>query len=713
MRLLSLFTRRRPQRFITTPCRLTLTVMALLACLSGCGNDGEPAELPSAAEPRFCRLPSAQVETRIDGLLAEMTLDEKLGQMVGSGGPIDGTWQTPDNPRLGIPGFRMMDGPRGVGVIAGKATAFPVGLARGASWDPDLEERIGEAIATELRAKGGNVILAPVTAILRHPLWGRGQETYGEDSLAIGRMGVGFIRGAQRHAIASVKHFAVNSIENTRLRVNVEIDERTLREIYLPHFKMAVDAQVGTVMAAYNQVNGAHCTENKHLLTDILKNEWGFQGLVESDWLAMRSAAASALAGLDLEMPTPLFYGPLLKTAIDSGAVPVATIDAAVRRILRTKLCFELDTKPAVVDPTQVESTPHTQLALESARQSIVLLKNEAGILPFDHTRLRSLVVVGAQAATANLGDNGSSAVQPSYAVAALDGIRSRAGQVAVLAIPSDTVSPQDETTIAAADAVVVVVGLTKDEEGEGLDRTQLELSSRYEDLISTVTQLNPNTVVVLHGGNAILVEHWINSVRALVMAWYPGQEGGNAIADVLFGVVNPSGKLPVVFARSAEQLPPFDNHTLRVTYGYYHGYRLLDRNEVEPRFPFGFGLSYTRYRYANLRLSPAALSRTGSVQVQADVTNTGQRAGDEVVQLYVGTSGSSVDRPVKDLRGFRKVHLQAGQTKTVTLDLAASDLAFYDVAAKGWEVEPIRYTVYVGSSERDLPLSGSFVINE
>ena len=670
---------------------------------------------PPAATQAFCQISLPEVEARIDALLPQLTLAEKVDQMQGvDDKPVNGLYDTADNARLGIPGFRMADGPRGMAFYTGHATAFPVGIARGATWDPALEERVGEAIGEEARAKGASVLLAPVTAVVRHPRWGRSQETYGEDPLHIGPMGVGFIRGAQRQVIASVKHFAVNSIENTRKDVNVVVDERTLREIYLPHFRMAVQqGHVGSVMAAYNQVNGQHCTENVHLLRDILRDDWGFQGFVESDWDAKQSTVPAALAGLDIEMPSPKVYGSQLIAAVEDGSVPMATIDAAVRRILRTKFCFELDTNPPQVDKTLVETAAHTELALEVARQAIVLLKNDGALLPLDRSRIRSLAVIGTLATVANLGDYGSSKVTSSHPVSPLAGILDRAEQVTVTSVGHDRLSAGDRDAVAAADAAVVVVGLTGLEEGEGLDRTTLDLAADQEQLIADVSGLNPHTVVVLEGGGAITMESWIASVPALLMAWYPGVQGGNAIADVLFGAVNPGAKLPLTFARSADDLPPFhDGPTdLEVTYGYYHGYRYLDRNGTAPRFPFGFGLSYTSYRYANLKLADPILPTGGTLRVTVDVSNTGARAGEEIVQLYVGYQGSRVDRPVKDLKAFAKVHLEAGETKTVPLQVPVKDLAFYDVAARAWEVEPISYTVSVGPSSSELPLSASFSV--
>ena len=411
------------------------------------------------------------MEALVSDLLAEMTLAEKLDQMHGIGLlPVDELWRTAENERLGIPGFGMVDGPRGVGVMAGTATVFPVGMARGATWDRELEESVGEAMGREVRAKGGSVLLAPTINILSHPRCGRAQETYGEDPLHLGQMGVAFIRGAQRHVVASAKHFALNNIENTRYWVNVSVDERTLREIYLPHFRMAVkEGHVGSVMSAYNRVNGYYCSGNFPLLGQILKGDWGFKGFVESDWVfGVWSSVESALAGLDIEMPAPIFYGNRLFAAVGAGAVPEETIDEAVRRILRVKYCFDLDTNPPERDPEEVATEEHAALALEVARKAIVLLKND-GALPLDREDIASLAVVGKLADTPNHGDKGSSNVDPPYVVTPLEGIQNRAGGVRVDYVVGNPLSEDDRAVLMAADVAVVVVGLTAEWEGEGI----------------------------------------------------------------------------------------------------------------------------------------------------------------------------------------------------------------------------------------------------
>lgn len=684
--------------------RFLAPLLLLAPCFAACGPQQTPNK-PGAPQDR------------VDALLDAMTLEEKIAQMHGqSFVPLNGLWPTQEDETHNIPGFKMVDGPRGV--RAGKATTFPVGMARGATWDPELEKRVGQAIGLETAAKGGNVILAPTINVLRHPRWGRAQETYGEDTFHIGEMGVGFIQGAQEHVIASAKHFAVNSIENTRFTVDVKVDERTLREVYTPQFEKAVKvAHVGSVMSAYNRVNGHYCAENEHLLRDILKGDWAFDGFVESDWIfGTRSTVPSALAGLDIEMPIGAYYGPALVTAVQNGEVPESLIDDSVERILRKKFEFHLD-EPAVVDPSVVESVEHTKLAREVATKSIVLLRNEASALPLDAGTTKKIAIIGALANTANLGDTGSSNTEPSYAINPLDGIKARAGAATITHVPGPTISPAEETAIVEADVAIVIVGLTAADEGEAIenvsagDRKTLALHDEDIVLIESVKAKSSKTVVVLEGGSAIAVEPWIQGTGAVLMAWYPGQEGGNALADILFGDVNPSGKLPLTFPVGESQLPPFVNDADVVSYGYFHGYRHIDNENLTPSFPFGYGLSYTTFAYSELRLGAPSVDKTGEVLAQVDVTNTGARAGEEIVELYIATPMSAVLRAPKELRAFARVALDPGQKKTVDLMIRAADLAYWDEATSAFVVEPTTYEVQVGSSSRDLPLSATFSI--
>lgn len=696
-------------------CRLVL--VAVMPWLGACASGDRRGSLPGDAGADG----APSIDERVEELLRRMTLDEKLAQLGGTG--IDGMWRAPGVPRLGIPGFAMSDGPRGLWAtqVASanpqKATAFPVGMARGATWDEDLERRVGDAIGEEARAWGANVLLAPVVNVLRHPAWGRAQETYGEDPTHLGKMASAFVRGAERHVISDAKHFAANDIEDTRFSVSVNTDERTLREVFLEPFRMTVEAGVSSVMSAYNRVNGTYCSENTHLLGDVLKDEWGFRGFVVSDWvLAVRSTAPSLNAGLDLEMPTANFFTPAnLGAALDAGETTLAAVDDAVRRLVRAKLELEVRLDPAVPSLDVVGGPAHAALAREVAQKSIVLLKNEGNVLPLVASQLASIAVVGTYAGLARLGDNGSSSVTPAHASTPLDGIRSHAGAAIVQHIDADVLTAQDVTAVSAASVAIVVVGLGPNDEGENLpnlsggDRDTLSLSPAHEALIQQVSAANPRTVVVMEAGSALTTEAWRGGVPAIVMAWYPGQEGGDAIADVLFGDVNPSGRLPLTFPVDASQLPAFDHTSAEVTYGYLHGYRHVERQGLTPAFPFGFGLGYTTFALANLVLSSTSLAPTETLRAVVDVTNSGARAGDHVVQLYVGVAGSAVERPVHDLKAFARVHLEAGETKSVSLDVPARSLAIYDVGQGAFRVESLRYTAFVGSSVADLPVQQDF----
>ncbi|HSN83034.1 MAG TPA: glycoside hydrolase family 3 C-terminal domain-containing protein [Polyangiales bacterium] len=672
-----------------------VTIGLLVACSSG-GDD---------------------IEKRVDDLLAQMTLEEKVAQMAGDSGFLlpegEVLWNVPGVERLGIPPFKMADGPRGVGTVEG-ATTFPVGMARGATWDPDVERRVGEAMGRELKAVGGNLLLAPTINILRHPSWGRSQETYGEDVHHLSRMGVAFVEGLQQYVLANPKHYAANSIEDTRFEVNVTVDERTLREIYLPHFRAAVlEGGAASVMSAYNSVNGQFCGENEQLLREILKGDWGFDGFVLSDWIfGTRSTLGSALNGLDLEMPAAKVYGEELMTAVQSGDVPEAVIDDAVRRMVRKKLQHGLD-QPSDVDESVLASEEHLALAREVAVEGSVLLANESETLPLDESALTRLVVVGVLADTPNTGDSGSSDTKPSFVITPLRGIEEAVGDgVVVDHVGTDVLDSADIALIEAADAAIVVTGLTAEDEGEGLigagDRVDLGLSAERVALIRDVAAANDRTIVVLQGGGAITMGDWLPDIEALLMVWYPGQMGGHAVADLLFGEANPSGKLPITFPKALDQLPEFDNVSLEVTYDYFHGYRYLDRNDATPEFPFGFGLSYTTFAIDDLRPAQTE-ARAGDVaRFSVDVTNNGGTRGAEVVQLYVSYPGSAVERSERELKAFAKVVLEPGETRTVELALPIDSLAYYDVDQSAWVLEALDYGVHVGTSSRDLPLSAT-----
>jgi len=673
----------------------------------------------------------AELESRIIELLSRMTLAEKIDQMSGDETLIElvdmlfhynhRPFSAGGNKRLGIPAIKFTDGPRGL--CLNHSTCFPVAMARGATWDTELHERVGEAIGVEARAQGANYYGGVCINVPRHPGWGRSQETYGDDPYHLGAMAVAVINGLQKHVMACAKHFACNSIEEARFFVDVRIDERALREIYLRHFEKCVKAGVASVMSAYNKVNGYYCSNNVHLLRDILKGEWGFEGFVMSDFIwGTRDGKGAANGGLDIEMPSRRYFGRRFKRMVKRGEVKGEVIDEAVTRILRTKARFARVGDAAGYDREKVASSEHAFLALEVAQKGIVLLKNENGALPLSLDNVKKIAVIGELADKANIGDKGSSRVLPPYVVSPLHGIRDKAGGSAQVVYDKGKRPDRAVAVAKEADAVIVVAGLSCKEEGEylssisrmGGDREDLDLPEKQEGLIKAVAAVSDRCIVVLEGGSAITMEAWKDGVEAIIMAWYPGMEGGHAIADVLFGDINPSGKLPITFPRSTDQLPHFDKKAKTIDYGFYHGYRLFDKEGFEPAFPFGFGLSYTTFKYSNLRLSERHIGKSGEIEVKVDVSNVGGMEGDEVAQLYVGYNGSKDDRPVKELKGFGRLHLTPGETKTQSFVVKAEDLAYYSTETGSWEVEEIEYVVYVGASSRreDLYLSSMFEIS-
>jgi beta-glucosidase len=623
------------------------------------------------------------------------------------------------NERLGVSEMKFCDGPRGV--VCGQSTCFPVSMARGATFDTELEERVGEAIAKEIRAYGGNLFAGVCINNPYNPGWGRSQEVYGEDSFHLGAMGQAVIRGVQKHNVmACVKHFAFNSMENARFKVDVSADPRTEREVYLRHFKDCVDAGAAAVMSAYNKYRGSHCGHSAYLLKEVLKKEWGFDGFVMSDFVwGIRDTVAAATAGLDIEMCNTNFYGAKLVDAVKAGKVPESDIDEAALRIVRTLIAFASAKDPQEYPKSLIACEAHRRLALEVAEKSLTLLKNEGGILPFSKKSVKRLAIVGSLADAENTGDWGSSRVFPPYA------IRPKAGLARLLPdceiLHGDGSDPRRDAELARdADAAVIVVGYSHDDEGEfveeegmaasvGGDRKK-SLGLHPEDiaLIQAVCAANPKSVVVLVGGNMIMVEEWKKDASAILMAYYPGMEGGTAIARVLFGEVNPSGKLPFAVPARQSDLPEVDWEAERITYGYYHGYQKLQKEGCPVSYPYGFGLSYTSFG-----LSDAAFSVGGdSVTASCRVSNEGSREGDEVLQLYVGFSHSMVDRPVKALLGFARVNLKPGESKRVSIACPIEKLKWYNPKTKVWELERMEYEAYLGRSSADEDsLRGSFFV--
>ncbi len=686
---------------------------------------------------------------RAEDLLGRMTLEEKVAMLGGA------TWmESAANTRLGIPALKMADGPVGVRAWSGPssetnapgsklpqvyATTFPAGVALGASWDPELAHRVGQALGQEVRALGRNMLLGPSVNIHRTPWAGRNFETYGEDPYLTSRLTVAYIEGMQAEGvIATVKHFAANSQEFERRWIDERIGERALNEIYFPAFKAAVEeAGVWAVMSAYNKVNGFWCAENHYLLTETLKKRWGFLGFVVSDWGGTHSVVEMANAGLDIEMPAAEYVARLaghdettkykftggfqtpanLLPAIESGKIPQAVIDDKVRRMLRAMFSAGIFDRNGAASG-EVDTAAQISVARTAATEGIVLLKNEGELLPLG-SKVRSIAVIGPNAAVAQTGGGGSSHAKPKYAVSPLEGIRARAGDklqvgYALGAAMEGEAQDKDNAALiqeaaalaAKSDVALVFVGNSPKLEKEGEDRKSLGLPAGQDELIRAVAAANKNTVVVLIAGSPVLMDGWVDKAPGLLAAWYPGQEGGHAIADMLFGDANPSGKLPMTFLKKWTDSPayghyPGENGVVEYAEGIYVGYRHFDKHDIEPLFPFGFGLSYTKFTYSDLKVSPT--------EVSLSVRNSGTREGAEVVQLYVAPAHSSVDRPVKELKGFRRVALKPGETRTVRFSLDKSAVSYYSSERHDWVAEPGTYEVLVGASSRDIRLSGKF----
>ncbi len=819
------------------------------------------------------------MSNRVEALLGQMTIQEKVALLAGTNG-----WYTVPVERLGIPSLKMTDGPNGARGAGGfttgvKTTCFPAEIALASTWNLDLIERTGKALAREAKMKGAQILLAPTVNMQRSPLGGRNFECFSEDPYLSARMAVAYIRGLQSEGVgASVKHYVCNDEESERTTVSSEVRERALREIYLPPFKAAVcEAQSWTVMAAYNNVNGVPATENAYLLTGILRDEWGFDGVVVSDWFeAVKSTAASVNAGLDLEMPVPRWRGEQLLRAVEAGSVAQATIDASVRRILQMIEKAGLFEHSQQAPEEGTDLPEQRALTREAAAEGIVLLKNERQLLPLQNEHLSSIAMIGPNAQVAQIMGGGSAQVNAHYVVTPFDGIATQAGErVSVRyeqgctnfrllplldsaqllagtqgneqgfhleyfnnndlsgtpvyreirtsselmwfdALPQGVngqqfsvratarYTPQvsdaylfglisaglsrfsiderevidnwtqqtpgqeyfgmgsaevqasvtleaghsyllalefarkDSTPLAAmrlgclppvpadaleraiqlaasSDVAIVCVGFGGEWQSEGFDRPTMELPGRQNELIERVAEINPRTIVLLNTGSPITMP-WLKKVAAVVQAWYPGEECGNAIADVLFGKTNPSGKLPQTFPVRVQDNPAYLNFSPengKVYYGegLFIGYRYYDRKEIAPLFPFGFGLSYTAFDYDSLRLSAQEIGPDDTLQVSVDVTNTGQRAGQEVVQVYVRDVKSRLQRPDKELKAFAKVSLEPGERKTVTLSLGRDALAYYDDLARAWVAEAGAFEALVGASSRDIRASASFTL--
>ena len=803
---------------------------------------------------------SPEAEGRVESILGRMTLEEKVDLL---GGVDD--FYIRGIPRLGVPRFRLADGPLGVR-NDGPATAFAAGIALAATWNSGLAGEVGTELGREARAKGVHVLLAPGVNICRAPIAGRGFEYFGEDPFLASRIAVGYVKGVQGQGVsATIKHFAGNNSEFDRNHTDSIIDERTLHEIYLPAFEAAVkEAQVGAVMDGYNLTNGAYMSENGQLNDELLKKGWGFRGILMSDWISTYDGVAAANGGLDLEMPSGAHMNrATLLPAIAQGKVALATVDDKVRRILRTAVAFGWLDRDAV-DRSIPRFNPQGRgVALQAAREGMVLLKNEKGLLPLDKARPQTILLVGPGAHPAVTGGGGSSQVQPFSAVSFFEGLSHHPGSKAsvirtpglpdlgelakrtrfttggapglraeyfagpdlqgapvlvrteqhvevgsaslpdypaqtqserwtsdylaqkpgphVLFVASsgdmgglyrlsvdgalvldswktpralvdwttlaldagphrivlehhgrpkwpgsrlllgiarrdELVEPQAKLLAARADVVIVVAGFDGGTESEGADRT-FRLPPGQDELIGEMTAANPKTIVVLLGGGAADLTAWVDRVPAVLQAWYPGEAGGTALAEILFGDSNPSGRLPVTFGRSLESYPSYQSYypepgTRRVVYreGIFVGYRGFERSGRKPLFPFGHGLSYTTFAYGNLTLTPAKTT-DGRVSVSFDLTNTGSRAGAEVAQVYVAEAHPLAPRPPRELKGFVKVSLSPGETRRLTVELDRRALSWFDASTHEWRADPGDFEVLVGRSSERIELRGKLTL--
>ncbi|MFT3892825.1 MAG: glycoside hydrolase family 3 C-terminal domain-containing protein [Anaerolineales bacterium] len=651
----------------------------------------------------------------IKSLLAQMTLEEKAALCTGAS-----SWTTTPVERLGIPELIMSDGPHGVrrvpdvhavAIESLPATCFPTASCLASTWDVELIRKMGVALAEECIALNVDVILGPGANMKRSPLGGRNFEYFSEDPYLAGEMAASIINGVQSKGVGtSLKHYAANNQEFQRFSISAEVDERTLREIYLPAFEKAVkQAQPWTVMCSYNKVNGTFASEHYHLLTEILKNEWGFEGLVVSDWGAVRDRVAGLKGGLDLEMPGPQDRRvKAVVEAVRSGKLEEAVLDESVRRILNIVFKAKETPKNGTFD---VDA--HHELAHQIATEGMVLLKNN-GLLPLKGQQ--HIAVIGRSAESAHFQGGGSSHIHPTKVAVPFKELQAQAENAELTyaeGYPKDNSFRQDMIDDAVAlartaDVAVLYIALPTFKESEGYDRKDLDLTEQQIALIKAVSNFQPNTVVVLNNGAPVAMSEWIDGVAAVLEGWMMGQAGGVAIADVLFGRVNPSGKLAETFPIKLSDTPSHINWPggageVHYGEGLFIGYRYYDAKEMPVLFPFGYGLSYTTFQYSNAKVSVNNFKDVDGLTVTVDVTNTGKFAGKETVQVYVHDQKSGLIRPEKELKGFAKVELQPGETKSVSIALDFRAFAYYHSEYKQWITEDGEFDILVAASAADI----------
>ena len=669
------------------------------------------------SEEQLQKLPfmdsSVKLEKRVEDLLSRLTLEEKFKLCSGRR-----MWHTKPIKRLGVKSFTMYDGPHGVRpdeMGEKKSTYFPSAICRAATWDHELSYEFGKAVAKEVREVGAHMLLAPGINIQRTPMNGRTFEYQTEDPHLNKVLAVATVRGIQSQKIAAcVKHFICNNQETNRFTVSSEVSERALQEIYLPAFKATVqEADAWSFMTCYNKVNGVYGSENFNLLRERLMNEWGFRGFTVSDWsaTAYTSTEKCVIAGLSLEMPTANKYKKRnLTKAFQEGKFTEEILNDNVKRLLRVMFLVGLFDNENTLPKGSRNTPEHQAVARKIAEDGIVLLKNEEDLLPLNMNEIQKIAVVGPNAnfkieGGDILSKGGSSVNYPPYEIRPLEGLRQKCkNKVEIIDTPSK------------ADITIVFAGLNHNHgmDAEGEDKDAFELPLEQVKLIRKTMQENPKTIVVLINGSPIAMDDWIDNVPSVIEAWYGGMEAGTAIANVLFGDINPSGKLTITFPKKLSDSPA---HASKRTYpgndkvfydeGIFVGYRHFDTKNIEPLFPFGYGLSYTTFTYENLTIGKEKIRGDDVLKVSVDITNTGKINGKEVVQLYIQDVQSSVERPLKELKGFKKINLNSGQMKTIVFELNKDDLSFYNPIENSWVVEKGTFKILIGSSSRDIRLEG------
>lgn len=707
----------------------------------------------AAASSQVTDKEKVQMEKRIEKLIKKMTLEEKVGLLHGNS-----KFYVAGVERLGIPEWSLSDGPHGVraeinrhdwayaGWTNDSASYFPTGTAFAAAWNPELAYRRGEVLGEEARWRKKDVLLGPGVNIIRSPLCGRNFEYMSEDPYMNSVLAVAYIKGLQSRDVAcSVKHFAVNNQETNRTTVDVECSERALREIYLPAFKAAVqEGGALTVMAAYNKFRGEFCAENNYLVRKILRNEWGFDGVYVTDWGAAHSTIPSMEAGLDLEMGTLIdkyedwYYANPLIEAVKSGKIPMSLVDEKVGDVLRVMIKTNVLDPKKRFGPGSMNTKEHQQATYDAAAEAIVLLKNQNNLLPLDFSSIKSLAVIGDNATRKHSNGGLSSEIKAVYEVTPLEALRAKWGDKVDIRFAqgyeklstfvegsnngqssgtfssktqeSDALLKEAVEVARTSDVALLVCGLNHDYDTESFDRLNMDIPYGQVELIQEVVKANPRTIVVMIAGSPLNMAAVDICSPAIVWAWFNGMEGGNALVDVLSGKVNPSGKMPFTTPVSLDQSPAhalgnFPGRDLKVNYeeDILVGYRWFDTKGLPVVYPFGYGLSYTTFNYSNLNTDKKTYDQADTIQATFTLTNTGDREGAEVAQLYVSDPVCSVMRPVKELKGFKKVFLKPGESRRITLDIPVSSLAFYSEAQSQFVVEPGEFILQLGASVSDI----------